>query len=43
MTVTVTLAKVGYQDWTKQFRGEPSKPYAVCVQPALLLTMDEPR
>jgi len=35
VTVTVTLAKVGYQNWTKQFRGEPAKPYAVCLQPAL--------
>ena len=43
VTVTVTLAKVGYQDWTKQFRGEPPKPYAICVQPGLPLTMDEPR
>jgi hypothetical protein len=35
VVVTVTLTKVGYQDWTKQFRGEPPKPYSVCLQPAL--------
>lgn len=35
VTVTLTLSKAGYQTWTKQFRGEPAKPYPVCLQPAL--------
>jgi hypothetical protein len=34
-TVTLTLSKAGYADWTKQFRGEPVKPYRVCLQRAL--------
>jgi hypothetical protein len=34
VTVTLSLTKGGYQDWTKQFRGEPAKPYTVCLQPA---------
>jgi len=35
VTVTLKLARTGYQTWTKQFRGEPPKPYSVCLEPAL--------
>jgi len=34
VTVTLTIDRTGYQTWTKRFRGEPSKPYSVCLEPA---------
>jgi len=33
VTATLTLTKDGYQDWSRQYRGDPPAPLTICLSP----------